>query len=663
MNDFSRKTHRASAWLERFEAPVLLRKGECFHRYTALDRVSGEPRLVVVGAPDVPLSEVRTRLDESMRVLLQLNHPRIPTVEARGRIGDVEFLSLGCDVVDDFATLLQHIAASGTKLPLTATSALADRFIEVVRLAHDTVDPNTGGPICLGGVSWSNILLSSNGEPWFLGWGDDLLVGKPDYSGRLILAPECMLGARPSPGGDCWALLTLFRGLFALRKLPESLDRILKGHPRESDLALARMVESIHAKVLAPPERRLADGAVMHQAYREIWSAVGVEPSAESFAQEVFRARRKRSSSPKQLSATDGRAGRYQIERELGSGASGVVYRAHDLQLGVDVALKRLRTDAHPTMFARFLREARILRRVAHPHVVRGFDARVEDGTVTIVMEPIDGPALSDWSEAATPTSRHLILGQLASGLAALHDAGIVHGDIKPTNVIVSDDRGAVIVDLGGATDLAVDPADRVARGTAGYVAPECLRGDSATKRSDVYSFAITAIETLLAQPLVGPPAKALDKLELSEPISIALHSALSLNPSMRPKAASMFAAFSPTVSEDSTRLRIERDGSRFRLGAKPSVDLRRRHAARRVLWALTEEALTNDSKPLSTRELLEIGWPGERVEAASGAHRVHVTIAKLRKLGLGERLTRGENGYRLTGLIDIRDPSASPND
>lgn len=192
------------------------------------------------------------------------------------------------------------------------------------------------------------------------------------------------------------------------------------------------------------------------------------------------------------------RVGRFEIRRRVGGGAQGDVYEAVDPKLGRAVAVKILRTQGRLAA-----REGRALARLAHPNVVEVF-ARGEyavagaDPVDYVVTEFVRGDPLPVWLER-DPSLRsrlEVILG-CARGLLAAHRAGIVHGDFKPSNVMVGDGGRARIIDFGIAADLhAGEGARGRVEGTEGYIAPERYEG-SVGPRIDQFAFAIVATEVL----------------------------------------------------------------------------------------------------------------------------------------------------------------------
>ena len=190
---------------------------------------------------------------------------------------------------------------------------------------------------------------------------------------------------------------------------------------------------------------------------------------------------------------------RYRLERQLGHGAMGEVWRALDLELERPVALKLLAPDADR---ARFKREARAAAALAHPNVTRLYDYGETEGRPYIAFEYLGGGTLE---ERLSPDRRleddeaRAIAVQLAAGLAHAHAHGLVHRDLKPANILFDDEDQAKIADFGIArtgADSTLTEAGTVL-GTAAYISPEQAEGESATPASDVYSFGVVLFRML----------------------------------------------------------------------------------------------------------------------------------------------------------------------
>lgn len=196
------------------------------------------------------------------------------------------------------------------------------------------------------------------------------------------------------------------------------------------------------------------------------------------------------------------RLGRYRRGEPIGRGGMGVVFTATDTVLSREVAIKvvRGRDDVAGTRGAERLRaEAVTLASLNHPNVLTVLDVGTEDGEVFVVLEKIEGSTLDEWLGSHRTRGEILrVLTAAASGLGAAHDAGVVHRDFKPANLLVATDGRVVVCDFGLAQLRARNgDSSRTRGGTRGYMAPEVVEGEAATAASDQYSFAMTVHEVL----------------------------------------------------------------------------------------------------------------------------------------------------------------------
>ena len=206
------------------------------------------------------------------------------------------------------------------------------------------------------------------------------------------------------------------------------------------------------------------------------------------------------------------RLGHYEIEGRLGAGAMGVVYRATDLRLHRQVAIKCLNAEVadDPDRLARLAREAELLARVTHANVAVLYSFEREAGLPFLVMELVRGKSLAEvLGERRLPPDEALrIAGQVAAGLAAAHEEGVVHRDLKPGNVMLSN-RGVVkVLDFGIATTPVVEAEEdatsaltstdsRILVGTVPYMSPEQIRQQPIDRRTDSWSFGCVLYELL----------------------------------------------------------------------------------------------------------------------------------------------------------------------
>lgn len=194
--------------------------------------------------------------------------------------------------------------------------------------------------------------------------------------------------------------------------------------------------------------------------------------------------------------------GKIRLDKKLGEGAAGVVFRGHHSTLGIDVAVKLLNLDRaqrnDPVYRERFKREAQIAARLSHPCIVRVIDFGEHEDTMYLVMDLVDGFSLSDYLERRQgPLEEKTVLKVLvavASGLGVAHDAGITHRDLKPANILLDRKGQLKLADLGLARDDHADglTRDRVTVGTPAYMAPEALTPSAKTDhRVDLYALGV----------------------------------------------------------------------------------------------------------------------------------------------------------------------------
>ena len=214
--------------------------------------------------------------------------------------------------------------------------------------------------------------------------------------------------------------------------------------------------------------------------------------------------------------ATGTKLGPYQIEHAIGAGGMGVVYRADDSRLGRKVAIKVL-PHATGEYFRRFEREARTIGGLNHPNLLTLYDVGEHEGTPYLVTEMLDGESLrARLSRGKLPLRQAVqIAADVARGLAAAHDAGVVHRDVKPDNIFLTTEGFTKILDFGiaklrrateemPAVDIAHEPTlnpttrdTGVVIGTPGYMAPEQLDAGAVDERTDIFALGVVLYEMI----------------------------------------------------------------------------------------------------------------------------------------------------------------------
>ncbi|WP_318241886.1 Stk1 family PASTA domain-containing Ser/Thr kinase [Arthrobacter pullicola] len=201
---------------------------------------------------------------------------------------------------------------------------------------------------------------------------------------------------------------------------------------------------------------------------------------------------------------------RYLVHSRIARGGMSTVYLATDTRLDRDVALKVLypHLAADRGFLDRFEREAKSAARLSHPHVVGVLDQGIEDSLAYLVMEYVPGHTLRDVLNERTLLTPRLALAMMDAvidGLAAAHEAGLVHRDVKPENVLLASSGAIKIADFGLARAVTTSTNTGTLVGTVAYLAPELVTGSGADERSDIYSAGIMLYEMLTgSQPFTG---------------------------------------------------------------------------------------------------------------------------------------------------------------
>jgi serine/threonine protein kinase len=223
-------------------------------------------------------------------------------------------------------------------------------------------------------------------------------------------------------------------------------------------------------------------------------------------------------------------AGRYELEKLVGSGGMSNVFRAHDRLLERTVALKILHEQytRDADYVERFRREARAVAQLAHPNIVTVIDRGEQDGRQFIVFEFVEGENLKELlAHGPLPVQEAVGLAlQVARALSFAHERGLVHRDVKPQNVLLNEDGQAKVTDFGIARSLDVHGVTQTGTvlGTSDYIAPEQARGQKVNPKTDIYSLGAVLYELLTGDvPFAGDNFVAVAMRHVNEPAPSAL--------------------------------------------------------------------------------------------------------------------------------------------
>lgn len=359
-------------------------------------------------------------------------------------------------------------------------------------------------------------------------------------------------------------------------------------------------------------------------------------------------------------------AGRFIIEKPLGRGGMGTVYAARDDLLGRTVAIKVLDADpeaaAHDT---RLLREAKLAAKVEHDRIARVYDVGAHQGFGFVAMEYVQGGTLRQRLK-----TRRLPLGelldlaqQIAEGLAALHAAGIVHGDLKPENVLLTEQGGVKLADFGLARYAATFAGEGtgraeagegsllVAGGTPGYMAPEQYEGKHGDPRVDVFALGVILAELVTGQRLLR------DATALTVDASAATLSAtlISLRQASREAASRLQGEAWQGVPEELrrevARMLAHEPAERFADGAAVLAALRKQAAAVALVPSRSKALL-----PAATAEAL-----GEAATAAAVTTQRRAWTVRLRAVAPRLELGFAAVALALLAAANVWPPAPSP--
>lgn len=383
---------------------------------------------------------------------------------------------------------------------------------------------------------------------------------------RLEFGLENLLGdflSRPANGESEVQALLVLATLYERNGMEDSavdaLDRILESAPQHPAATAAKArLATAGANAVVPAEGLAADAAFFGRTaekrpvtLRE--DALVPAPSEPPIAVGPGR----------DAGGTNGQgtmiAGRYRLEARIGVGGMAEVWRATDLDVGEEIGLKLFQPLSDPALEERVKAELKLTRRLAHPNVVRIYDIGTHEGRRYISMELLRGRDLQGVSKPVAPAEAVDWLSQAAEGLQIAHEQGIIHRDVKPENLFLTDRGRVKVMDFGIAKDSEVRRTRAgMMAGTPEFMSPEQINDMSqVTAATDIYSLGIVAYELLTGtlpfthkelMPLLmmhakePPPPLRRSRPEVSEAMEKAVLHALEKAPDRRPASARAFA-------------------------------------------------------------------------------------------------------------------------
>lgn len=258
-------------------------------------------------------------------------------------------------------------------------------------------------------------------------------------------------------------------------------------------------------------------------------------------------------------------AGRYRLGPELGRGGFCQVHRAYDVESGRTVAVKRLRDDLGEPDGGRqrLILEGRLLKRLHHPNVVAIHD--VDEASPCLALEFLPGGQLVA-KQPLSPSTAVAVVCELLAALSAVHSSGIVHRDVKPSNLMLSGNR-CVLIDFGiaqgiGEASVGLQTETCAVVGSAGYFSPEQVRGEAVDHRSDLFSAGLILFELLAGEPafMIDPDeTRSRSAISNDNRVAALAYAVIHLTPTLENRRPGLPAALTQAVAKAIAKLPADR--------------------------------------------------------------------------------------------------------
>jgi serine/threonine-protein kinase len=444
-------------------------------------------RSVAVRVHLIPDSPGRAWFLRESETLAALNHPAVRHVYAAGEVGPFAYRTTNWVDGEDLAEAMRR----GPR-PIPSVMSLVRDLLGTLEHAH-------ARGIIIRRIVPTTLLLEISGrgvitDLRYANWCLTHVPSDDEAQRSTFVAPEVRKGEPGEPSTDVYAVAAIV--YYALTGTVPAAES--PPPPRSLRPAIPQAVERVILRGLRPEPRQryftatemledfVADAGVFHE------PAVAPATMEKDFERRLRRAL----------------GDDYELLNEIGSGGFGRVYRARDLGLEREVAIKVLHPQltADPGVMERFRREAQLAARLRHPNIVSVYDIQSRAGLQWYVMEFVPGANVAQLVKKEGPfpiqkTTR--LLFEALSALEHAHGLGLVHRDIKPENMLIEPDGRLRITDFGLALALRGDRFGGATSrsGTPQFAAPEQLLGERVEQRADLYSLGAVAYFTLLGRP------------------------------------------------------------------------------------------------------------------------------------------------------------------